>query len=77
MGSFSMKGWSYVKAGIPFFIIGILGVSFYFKEMDVLTFGEDQAKTIGVDTNKVKRRLFLYKIADSAFFLWIHLFAVF
>ena len=60
MGSFSMKGWSYVKAGIPFFIIGILGVSFYFKEMDVLTFGEDQAKTIGVDTNKVKRRLFLY-----------------
>ena len=60
MGSFSMKGWSYVKAGIPFFIIGILGVSFYFKEMDVLTFGEDQAKTIGVDTNKVKRILFLY-----------------
>ncbi len=55
-----MKGWSYVKAGIQFFIIGILGVSFYFKEMDVLTFGEDQAKTIGVDTNKVKRRLFLY-----------------
>lgn len=55
-----MRGWSYVKAGIPFFIIGILGVSFYFKEMDVLTFGEEAAKTIGVDTNKVKRRLFLF-----------------
>ena len=24
MGSFSMRGWSYVKAGLPFFIIGIL-----------------------------------------------------
>ena len=60
MGSFSMRGWSYVKAGLPFFIIGILGVSFYFKEMDVLTFGEDEAKAIGVDTNKVKRRLFLF-----------------
>ena len=60
MGSFSMRGWSYVKAGIPFFIIGILGVSFYFKEMDVLTFGEEAAKTIGVDTNKVKRKLFLF-----------------
>ena len=46
-----MRGWSYVKAGLPFFIIGILGVSFYFKEMDVLTFGEDEAKAIGVDTN--------------------------
>ena len=60
MGSFSMRGWSYVKAGLPFFVIGILGVSFYFKEMDVLTFGEDEAKAIGVDTNKVKRRLFLF-----------------
>lgn len=60
MGSFSMKGWSYVKAGIPFFLVGMLGVAFYFKEMDVLTFGEDQAKSIGVDTNKVKRNLFLF-----------------
>lgn len=58
MGSFSMKGWSYVTAGVPFFIMGVIGVSFYFKEMDVLTFGEEQAKAIGVDTNKVKRRLF-------------------
>ena len=55
-----MKGWSYVKAGLPFFIIGIIGIAFYFKEMDVLTFGEDEAKAIGVDTNKVKRRLFLF-----------------
>ena len=60
MGTFSMRGWGYVKAGIPFFIIGILGVCFYFKEMDILTFGEDQAKTIGVDTTKVKRILFLF-----------------
>lgn len=60
MGTFSMKGWSYIKAGLPFFIIGIIGIAFYFKEMDVLTFGEDEAKAIGVDTNKVKRRLFLF-----------------
>lgn len=60
MGSFSMKGWSYFKAGLPFFILGILGVMFYSKEMDVLTFGEDQAKSIGVDTTKVKKRLFLF-----------------
>lgn len=60
MGSFSMRGWTYVKAGIPFFIIGLLGLCFYFKEMDVLTFGEDQAKAIGVDTVKVKRSLFVF-----------------
>lgn len=60
MGSFSMRGWTYVKAGAPFFIIGLLGLFIYLKEMDVLTFGEEQAKAIGVDTVKVKRSLFIF-----------------
>ncbi len=60
MGSFSMKGWSYVKVFIPFLVIGITGVILYTKEMDILTFGEDNAKAVGVDTNKVKTRLFLF-----------------
>ncbi|MBM7835198.1 iron ABC transporter permease [Clostridium sardiniense] len=60
MGSFSMKGWSYVKVFIPFLLIGIVGIILYTREMDILTFGEDSAKTVGVDTNKVKTRLFLF-----------------
>lgn len=60
MGSFSMKGWSYVKALVPFLIIGITGVLKYSKEMDILTFGEEQAKAVGVDTTKVKKRLFIF-----------------
>lgn len=60
MGSFSMKGWSYVKMIIPFALIGMIGVLKYTKEMDILTFGEEQAKAVGVDTNKVKKRLFLF-----------------
>ena len=60
MGSFSIRGWSYLKAGIPFFLIGIIGIMLFVKEMDVLTFGEDQAKAIGVETEKVKRYLFLF-----------------
>ncbi|MGL5381635.1 FecCD family ABC transporter permease [Clostridium sp.] len=59
MGSFSMKGWSYVKAGLPFFIIGIFIVLRYCREMDVLSFGEEQAKSVGVETKKVKTRLFI------------------
>ena len=59
MGSFSMKGWSYVKIGMPFFIIGIIGVMLYCKEMDILSFGEEQAKSVGVDTTKVKRNLLI------------------
>lgn len=60
MGSFGMKGWSYVQAGLPFFIVGIIGVLIYCKEMDVLTFGENQAKSIGVEVEKVKKRLLLF-----------------
>lgn len=60
MGSFSMKGWSYVRVLIPFLIVGIIGVLKYTKEMDILTFGEEQAKAVGVDTNKVKKYLFIH-----------------
>ena len=60
MGSFSMKGWSYVKIGVPFFIIGIIGVILYCKEMDILSFGEEQAKSVGVDTGTIKRRLLIF-----------------
>ena len=60
MGSFSMKGWNYVWLIFPFFIVGMLGVLKFTKEMDILTFGEEQAKAVGVDTYKVKRKLFVY-----------------
>lgn len=60
MGSFSMKGWSYVQIGIPFFLIGIIGVMFYTREMDILSFGEEQAKSVGVDTIKIKRKLLIF-----------------
>lgn len=59
MGSFAMKGWSYVIVGIPFFIVGTSIVLRYCREMDVLSFGEDQAKSVGVETSKVKKILFI------------------
>jgi len=60
MGSFSMKGFSSVKAIIPFIIIGLIGILIYSREMDILTFGEEQAKAVGVNTTKVKKRLFIF-----------------
>lgn len=60
MGSFAMKGWSYVGLIMPFFIIGMFGILKYTREMDILTFGEEQAKSVGVDTEKVKKKLFIY-----------------
>jgi len=55
-----MKGFSSVKAIMPFVLIGLVGIIIHNREMDILTFGEEQAKAVGVDTTKVKKRLFLF-----------------
>lgn len=59
MGSFAMRGWSYVFMGLPFLVLGVLGVMIYTKELDILTFGEEQAKSVGVRVESVKNKLFL------------------
>lgn len=68
MGSFAMKGWQYILVFIPFIIIGITGILLNTREMDILTFGEESAKAIGVNTNKIKTRLFIFAtiLAGSA-----------
>jgi iron complex transport system permease protein len=60
MGSFALKGWNYVGLMLPFLIIGILGIIGYTNEMDILTFGEEQAKAIGVNTRGVRIKLLLF-----------------
>jgi iron complex transport system permease protein len=60
MGSFAMRGWSYVQLLLPFFIIGTLGIIRFIKEMDILTFGDDQAKSAGVETGAVRKKLLVF-----------------
>ncbi|GHV72817.1 corrinoid ABC transporter permease [Spirochaetia bacterium] len=60
MGSFALKGWNYVGLMLPFLIIGILGTIGYTREMDILTFGDEQAKSIGVNTRGLRIRLLLF-----------------
>ena len=57
MGSFAMRGWSYVLLLLPFFIIGTAGVLFYTKEMDILSFGDEHAKSSGVETGSLRKKL--------------------
>ncbi len=54
MGSFASKGW---ESNIILFAVTILGIFillFFSKELDIMTFGENDAITIGVETKKVK-----------------------
>jgi iron complex transport system permease protein len=60
MGSFAMRGWTYVQLILPFFIIGAIGVLYYSREMDILTFGDEQAKSAGVDTASIRKKLLVF-----------------
>ncbi len=54
MGSFSLKDWSNVIILFPIVLIGVITIQNYSKELDIMTFGEEQAFTMGVDVHKIK-----------------------
>jgi iron complex transport system permease protein len=57
MGSFAMRGWTYVWLLLPFFAIGTAGILMFTREMDILSFGDDQAKSSGVETGALRKKL--------------------
>ncbi|MCL1930756.1 MAG: iron ABC transporter permease [Treponema sp.] len=57
MGSFAMRGWTYVWLLLPFFAIGAAGILMFTREMDILSFGDDQAKSSGVETGALRIKL--------------------
>ena len=54
MGSFSMRDWNTVFILASITIVGILFIARFKLELDVMTFGEEQAQTMGVDSKNVK-----------------------
>ena len=54
MGSFSMRDWDTVYILAPVVLIGIALVYLRKRELDVMTFGEEQAQSIGVNVRSVK-----------------------
>jgi len=57
MGSFAMRGWVYVQMLLPFLVFGAAGILLYTKEMDIMTFDDDQAKSAGVETAGLRKKL--------------------
>jgi len=54
MGSFSMKDWQAVLIVAPAAAAGVIFVSHFNRELDIMTFGEEQAKSMGVNLRRVK-----------------------
>jgi len=57
MGSFAMRGWMYIQLLLPFLIAGTVGILLCAKEMDIMTFDDDQAKSAGVETTGLRKKL--------------------
>lgn len=54
MGSFSLKDWDTVFILLPVFLLGTICIVHYNRELDMLTFGEEQAKAMGVNIKWIK-----------------------
>lgn len=57
LGSFSMREWSAVWVLLPVTVLACLFFLRHAKELDVMTFGEEQAVAMGVDLRRVKGKL--------------------
>jgi len=63
MGSFSMRDWHTVYILAPVALVGVFIISRFKWELDVMTFGEEQSQTIGVNTKRVKLLLLIFAAA--------------
>jgi iron complex transport system permease protein len=59
MGSFSMRGWPAVFILWPLAVLGTLFVTSLNRELDIMTFGENQAVTMGVNFKASKWTLLI------------------
>lgn len=54
MGGFTGRDWSHVAVMLPVFVLSMLVLQRFTPEMDIMSFGEEQAMSMGVDLKRVK-----------------------
>lgn len=59
MGSFNAKSWDQLFLVVPYVIIGFVILYSSNREMDIMLLGEDTAAQLGVDTEKLKRKILI------------------
>ncbi len=59
LGGFSLTNWMDVYSILPFLLIGLFGIFYYARDMNVMLTGEESAQHLGVSVELVKRRLIL------------------
>ena len=54
MGGFSGRDWSHVAVLFPVVLFSLVVLQLFTREMDIMSFGEEQAMAMGVDLKRVK-----------------------
>ena len=54
MGSFQGRTWGHTLLFLPYFIIGLLVIWRYSRELDILSLGEVQARQLGVNSGRIR-----------------------
>ncbi len=57
MGSFSGRRWFHVQIVAPAALFGTFCLLWFHRELDILSFGDEQSMSLGVDSRKIKRIL--------------------
>lgn len=58
-GSTFDKGWQHVHMQLPLTLVGLYSCWHYRHEIDIMALGDEEAKNLGVEVDKVRWRLFL------------------
>lgn len=59
LGSVSMRGWDYVWIILPFFVVGAGILMLHATELNAMSFGEQQAKHLGVNVERKKMNVLI------------------
>ena len=59
MGSFSGKRWTHVEILAVTALAGVIVLTHFHRELDILSFGDEQALALGVDAPRMKRFLII------------------
>ena len=59
MGGLGGATWAKVKMMVPYTLLGFAAIYFYSRELNALLFGEETARHLGIDIERVKKILLL------------------
>jgi len=66
LGGSTMAGWKPVLGQLPFALIGLVGLLTFAYQLNVLQFGDEQARQLGINVNRARTRIVIFATLSTA-----------